>query len=217
MIASDVNNPHFAGAQHPDACLHVQFYQELVKNEFQSAEQKRAIFDPFDFIWIQIPGNQLNDVKTYARDDHKARFPRQWAAYQARNDERVAAAGTPITEWPRITQQQAVELRAMKFYTVESVAHSSDSQLQGIGMIAGQSAFTFRDDARRFLSLAAADAKESAADEKLRQANEVLAAIEAEFATNMATMQQSMAAMQAKMEGVLETAARQQQPQNARK
>jgi hypothetical protein len=45
------------------------------------------------------------------------------------------------------------ELRALKFYTVESVANAADAQLQRIGMVAGMSPYAFRDAAVRFLAL----------------------------------------------------------------
>jgi hypothetical protein len=192
MIASDVNNPNFAGARNPDAGLFVQFYEELVKNEFLTEQQKKPVFEPFDFVWIQSPGDQLNVVKTFARDEHKNRFPKQWAAYQERSKDNDKIVGTPLSEWPRVTKLQCEELRGMRFYTVEAIANASDAQLNGIGMIAGQSAFTFRDAARQFLSVAQADAQLSEAAETLRRAKEEAAAKEEAMRQEMAEMKEQM-------------------------
>lgn len=193
MIASDLNNPEFVGAKDPDRALHVVFYSKPVKNEFESARHARPIFDTVDFVRITTPGNVLNIVDTPARPDHQERFPRQWQAYKNRVGADVVASGTPITEWPRITPGQAEELKALKFYTVESIASAGDAQLQGIGMVAGQSVFAFRDDARRFLAIAAADAKNSEADKKLAEAQ---AQIEQEREALRLEREQNQKAMQ---------------------
>lgn len=195
MIASDVNNPEFAGARDPDSALSVQFYTRPMKDEFKSEQEKRPIFYDVDFVKICTPGNTLNIIDTPAREDHKQRFPRQWNAYKSRIGDSQGVVGTPVTEWPRITPSQAEELKALKFYTVESIAGAGDAQLQGIGMIAGQSVFAFRDDARRFLAVADAEAKMSEADKKLKEAQEEIARKEAEFTKRMEAMQEQIAAL----------------------
>lgn len=178
MIASDDNNPNFIGAKDPDAALSVIFYKKPLKLEYQSELEKRPIFQDVDFVKITMPGNLTSIIDTPVREEHKSRFPRQWQAYKNRVDDSAGVGvGTPISEWPRITPSQAEELRALKFYTVDAIAHASDAQLQGIGMVAGQSVFTFREDARRFLSLADATSKQAEADRLLTDAK---AQIEAE-------------------------------------
>jgi hypothetical protein len=206
MIASDLNNPEFAGAiNNPDARLWVQFYRKPVENAFKSEQEQRPVFDEVDFVKIMVPGDKLSIIDTFVRDEHKRRFPMQWAAYQNRTGDQMKISGTPISEWPRISAAQAEELRALKFYTVESIASASDAQLQHIGMIAGQSAFTFRDDAKRFLSLADAAAKQREADEKLKAVNEEFAKKEADLKAQMEEMRKQMAALLAatteKLEG----------------
>lgn len=196
MIASDLNNPEFAGAiSNPDARLHVTFYSKPVENAFKSKQEQRPIFDQMDFVRIQIPGDKMNIIDTFVREDHKQRFPIQWAAYQNRKAESGEGqiTGTPITQWPRITSAMAEELKALKFYTVESIAGASDAQLQGIGMIAGQSVFAFRDDAKRFLMTAEAAKKLAEADEKMKAANEEFARKEAEWKERFDLMQKQMA------------------------
>src|SRR6266567_3047699 len=115
MIASDLNNPEFAGAKDPDRALHVVFYTKPVKNEFESERQARPIFANVDFVRITTPGNVLSIMDMPARSDHQQRFPRQWHAYKTRTDPGAQQSGTPITEWPRITPAQAEELKALKF------------------------------------------------------------------------------------------------------
>ena len=73
-----------------------------------------------------------------------------------------------------------------------TIATASDAQLQHIGMIAGQSAFTFRDDAKRYLMVAGAAAKEREAEEKLKAANEEFSKKEAEWKERFELMQAQM-------------------------
>lgn len=204
MIASDLNNPQFAGAiANPDSRLHVVFYSKPVENAFRSKQEQRPIFDQVDFVRITIPGDKLNIIDTFVREDHKQRFPMQWANYQNRKSENGegAISGTPITQWPRITIAMAEELKALKFYTVESIASASDAQLQGIGMIAGQSIFSFRDDAKRFLMTAEAAAKLKEADEKLKEAERKEADMRAQMETMQAQMAQLLDAATAQAKG----------------
>jgi len=154
MLASDLDNPEYAGAQNPDNRLAVQFYIKAVKNEFESQQQGRPIFQDMDFVKIFVPGDSTSVIDTIARDDHKRRFPIQWARFQNSKEQETYEMGTPISEWPRVTKSQAEMLRALKFYTVESIASASDSQIQSIGMLAGTSPYNFRDMAQNFLKSA---------------------------------------------------------------
>lgn len=184
-------------SKNPQAGLAVQFYSRPMINEFQSAQAQRPIYEPFDFVKIWTPGNTLNIIDTVVREDHKQRFPLQWQAYQNRSgaDIDTRMTGTPVTEWPRITREQAEELRGMKFFTVEAIANASDAQLQGIGMVAGMSAFAFRDEAKRFLHVAEAAAKLSEADARVAAMNDQMGKDRAAHAEQMAAMMARMDAL----------------------
>lgn len=132
MLASDDQNPQFSGARNPDDILHVTFYMRSLQDNYKSEKEGRPIYYDVPFIRIQTPGNQLNIIDTEVREDHKIRFPRQWAAFQ--NQQQVSIIGTPLEEWPVIQRSRALELKAVKFYTVEQVAECSDLQLQSLGM-----------------------------------------------------------------------------------
>ena len=128
-----------------DSRLAVTFYKRSMKQEDESMAAGRPIFKEFDFVRICVPGDNLTEIDTYARDSHKSRFPRQWMHYQNQVGTQESIIGTPIEEWTIISRSQADELKGIKFATVESVANCSDQQLQRIGMIAGMSPFAFRD------------------------------------------------------------------------
>lgn len=213
-VASDAANPDFFGAHNPDARLSVQFYSRPLLMEFKSEKEQRPIYENCDFIKIFTPGEigKLNIIDTIARQEHKDRFPMQWAAYKNRPDSDTRFIGTPITEWSRISQSQAEELKAIKFFTVESVANASDAQLQGIGMIAGQSAFTFRDDAKRFLMVADAASKLKEADDKLAAADAKALAAQEQHAKDMKEMKEQMQQLLAAAAGQVEPAKRGRKP-----
>ena len=180
---------------HPDARLHVTFYKRALEIKDETAAQGRPIFKEYDFVKILVPGDALNEIDTIAREGHKERFPRQWAAYVNKVGTEEGFIGTPLSQWPLISISQAEELKGIKFHTVESIAHSSDAQLQKIGMIAGMSPHTFRDKAKAFLNLANESAEISKREEEVAQLKEENAKIRAETDAKLAQMQEQMTAI----------------------
>lgn len=183
MLASDDANPEFLGARNPDDILHVAFYERAVYNSFKSAKQGHPVYDNVDFVKIMKPGDSLSIIDTYANEDHKRRFPRQWALYQNKKGPEEQIVGMPVTEWPAINRAQAEELRGRKFYTVEQVAGASDLQIQSLGMMGTM----MRQKAQAYLAAAKNTAAVSADAEKVAkleaevaQMREVLAKVNAQ-------------------------------------
>lgn len=184
MIDSDIPNA--------DSRLSVRFYSKPLQNDFQTALQGRPIFEDVDFVSIHVPGDNTLVIDTPAREDHKKRFPLHWAHYQNNKGDGPANVGTPITQWPLITASQAEELKALKFYTVESIASASDAQLQRLGMLAGMSPFAFRERAMRFLKVSKDEAALSHQEDELKALKEENARIKAEMDEKLAKMQEQM-------------------------
>jgi hypothetical protein len=180
---------------HPDARLHVTFYKRALEIKDETAAQGRPIFKEYDFVKILVPGDALNEIDTIAREGHKERFPRQWAAYVNKSGSEESFVGTPVSQWPLISISQAEELKGIKFHTVESIANCSDQQLQRIGMIAGMSPYQFRDKAKSFLNLATESAEASKKEEELAQLKEENAKIRSETDAKLAQMQEQMTAL----------------------
>ena len=188
--------------QDADSRLAVKFYKRAVKLEHETNEAGRPIYKDFDFVRIMVAGDNLTEIDTYAQESHKQRFPRQWLQYQATQDTSNEILGTPVEQWPLISQSQAQELKGVKFMTVESIANASDLQLQRIGMIAGMSPHAFRDKAKSFLNLANESAEAAKRDEEINQLKQELALkdqetakIKAETDAKLAQMQEQMAAI----------------------
>ena len=195
-LPSDENNA--------DSRLQVRFYKKPVHQEQESLEAGRPIYKEFDFVHICVAGDTLTEIDTFALQQHKQRFPIQWANYMNRvgaNDEEVV--GTPVSEWPLVSKSQAEELRAMKFHTVESIANASDQQLQRMGMAAGMSPYAFRDKAKAFLNLATTSAETDKREQEINALKEELAKKDLETAKMKQETDAKLAQMQEQMAAIL--------------
>lgn len=192
MIASDDNNPNFAGAKNPDQALIVRFYSMPVQNEFASEKEGRPIFADLDMIEIMAAGDPLSIINQPVREDHKKRFPLHWAHYMNKHGGDAREIGTPLSAWPRLTPAQVEELRGLKFYTVESIANAPDAALQRLNMIAGMSAYAFREHAIRFIAVAKDDSVAQAAEAKSKVLEEENKKLRDEQDTKIAALKQEM-------------------------
>ena len=173
MYQTDVNNP--------DSQLNVKFYQRAINNEFKSALEGRPIMEMRDFILIEVPGDNLTVIDTFAVDEHKERFPVKWARYQNEKTD-GDIEGTLLNDWPVLNAAIAAELKHFKFYTVEQVAAASDAQLNTLGMAAGMSPLALRDKAKAYLGSAKDTALVQQQADELSKRDEIIARMEAQIA-----------------------------------
>ena len=195
LLATDDNNPEFVGARNPDSLLHVRFYERALPNSFQTEKQGRPIFDNIVFIEIHTPGNQLNIIDRPKIVQDELRFLTQWQHYVATHSDDPAKQGTPLSQWPLLDVAKVEMLRAMKFFTVEQIAYSSDEQINHLGMLAGMSPLSFRDRAKAYLEVARDANVVSVKDAELKAAQAKIEAQEAE----MTKMKEQMAQILARM------------------
>lgn len=180
LIASDDANPGYVGARNPDDVLSATFYVQAVQDNFQTEKQARPIFKDEIFVRIMIPGRSDLTVEEIAREDHKQRFPRQWAIFQNKNSQEQIN-GTPVEQWPVLTRAQAEELKALRFYTVEQIADCSDAQITALGMNGNM----LRQKARAFLASAQNSAAAQFQAVELAKRDEEIAALKAQMAQLM--------------------------------
>src|SRR5690242_9174952 len=112
MLASDLNNPAFVGAVNPDDLLHVEFYWhepiDKWKSEEESGKQQRKVvvkMERMPYIRIMTPGREDLIIETAVREDHRARFPRQWLAWQLQEGligDQAQIPGWPIDQWEEL-------------------------------------------------------------------------------------------------------------------
>lgn len=122
-----------------DRTVHAVFSEEFVKNELKSADAGRPIFDHFIQVSLEYPGNHLTTfVYRFTQEEAKKgnqwteRFPRQWAAFCAQKEQ--APDGTPIEMWAFLDKRRALELKAMKFHTIEQIANIDDINGANLGL-----------------------------------------------------------------------------------
>lgn len=84
-------------------------------------------------VWIKIKiVGDPNEVERPVRDEDKARFPREWATFEA-GQPASEPDGIPLTELEDITDQIAAAYRAKGVRTVEELAAIDDGALRGLG------------------------------------------------------------------------------------
>jgi hypothetical protein len=105
----------------------------------------------YDFIRINVPGDKSLAIDTIADDNHKARFSRQWNAYKGLKD----IKGTPMEEWPEISESLRIELAYQGFRYIEQVAGAPDSAFLRI-----MGGTQLRNKAQAFLNRGKIDADE---------------------------------------------------------
>ena len=146
------------------------FFSKEREDTAASEEAGRPIYKSEPWIEIIVPGSR-DRVSCPVRIEHQRRFPEQWESYK-RNEERVVADGTPITEWQGIARTRALELRAIGFYTVEQLANAGENQLAK----AGADARRVQEQAQAFI----------AAQGALESERRIRADVEAKFAEQVA-------------------------------
>jgi hypothetical protein len=133
-----------------------------------------------------VPGDKTNVIDQPVRDHHKKRFPRQWLAYQMKDQIDTPLIGTPLERWndeqpDAFDEIQMREMQILKFQTVEQVATATDNQLQRIGM----GAVGLREMARRYLQVK----NQSSSQTEIEKTKKELAEVKEQMATLMAQLQ----------------------------
>lgn len=124
------------------------FYVEAQKNNFQSAQQGRPVFDDVEMVQCIIPGDNKS-MPTYAvNDEHRTRWAKQYEAFKKGID--MPRHGTPLKEWPVMTPSLIAMFAHANIVTIEELAAVGDHHLQNLGM----GSRSFRDKARMYLDVA---------------------------------------------------------------
>ena len=93
MLDSDVT---------PDSRLAVRFYSHEMINHYQSNIDGRPISYMAYFVRIEVPGDRNTIIDTFVNEDHKRRFPLQWAQYLNEKTEGKISddvQGTLLRDW----------------------------------------------------------------------------------------------------------------------
>ncbi len=114
-----------------DETLIVSFSMEPVLQGFESEREGRPIYKDTPMVTIRFPGDRTREIHTRAKQEHKDRFPRQWAAFELKHAQ--VHIGTPLEEWGPISKSHALTLKGVNVHTVEQLASVTDANLQNLG------------------------------------------------------------------------------------
>jgi hypothetical protein len=133
-----------------DGSNHPRFFIDSVQDMVASENQGRPIFRDEERVEIIMPGNPHTRPVARVSEEHKQRWPKEYAAFKAGIE--VSPEGTPLEEWSILKRSQVLELKALGFKTVEHIRDMDDHAIQRIGMGGRnlkQAADIFLDDANR--------------------------------------------------------------------
>ena len=152
------------------------FYKRWKQNNFQSEKQGKPVGEEVDYIEIRTPKDKLNVFKRLATAQDKSDYPDAWELYQRGPEQ--AAEGTPLREWPVMTETTISMLNSHDIHTIEALVDLSDAGLHQMG----QGALQLQHGAKLFLEEALTKAVDTSAEnvvlrgqvDELRQENEAL-------------------------------------------
>ena len=124
------------------------FIREAVRNEQKSLEAGRPIYDTVEMIKIIFPGDNLHSPVRLIKESDKTLYAEAYQRFK--NEEEQVFDGTPVDAWSRLELKQVYALKAMGFFTVESIANVSDANLPKLGL----GGMMLRDMAKAFIEAA---------------------------------------------------------------
>lgn len=162
------------------------FFQATVEDPVASQNAGRKICRDEERVEIIMPGNPHTRPVQRVTDEHRERWPKEYAAFQQKIE--ISPDGTPIEEWGILQPSQREELKYLGFKTVEQIRDMNDHAIQRIGMggrMLKEAAIVFLDDAQRVATTARLAAENERKDEQIamlqRQITEMGQLVEQRF------------------------------------
>lgn len=124
------------------------FHIEPVQDEGASAAAGHPVFRDEERVEIILPGNPFTRPVKIVTDEHRQRWPREYAAFKAGTT--MAQDGTPLEQWPMMTPAMVKQLKFLEIHTVEQCAALDDNALGRIpigGRQIKNAAIAYLDDA----------------------------------------------------------------------
>lgn len=147
------------------------FFTKTVEDKAKTREAGRPMYKDVEYVEIRIAGDKNNLPVYKVGNQHRQRWPDQYEAFKRNQEQPVE--GTRIEEWPTISRARAMELKALRIFTVEALAEIPDTVIHRIGMGARELVA----QAKAYLEAAegTADVTAMAAEiERLKEENELL-------------------------------------------
>lgn len=134
------------------------FYMTTVENKAKSAEAGRPIFDEVEMVEVRLAGDRYYNPHFPAHEMHvrqngeeityAMRWPEEYQRFKT--GEMQVASGTPLEELTFLAAARRSELKALKIYTVESLAALDGPNLR---VLAGEG-YKLKEQAQAYLDKA---------------------------------------------------------------
>jgi hypothetical protein len=161
-----------------DDKLRAIFFMRAIKHEFNSKIAGRNVYIDVPYVEILTPGSR-DTLVTEATEQYRRRFPKQWAAFEARQE--APMEGTPLSEIPWLGRSQVAELNFMNVKTVEQLINMPDNLGQGI-----MGFQQLKDRAKRFMDAAAGEAVTAKLDAKIEEQSMLIDKLQQQVANLLA-------------------------------
>lgn len=159
-------------------------------NKAETEKQKRPIYDDQIVCEMRIPGDTNRVVVQPAdatrwidgpggirvQQSFKERFPDQWKQFEQNLPQSVN--GTPLSELPFLTEGKRKSFRAVGVLTAEQLASLEGTQLKALG----QDGRDFKEQAQRYLDLAAGVSNNAELESQIADQAKVIAELQAKMA-----------------------------------
>ncbi len=124
----DMTSPETAARE--DASLLVRFQVDDIVDEEATKANGYTSYKKIERVYIRIPGSHEERIKKVTRE-HKLRFPRAWAAYQA--GVKDGAHGTPLKECAVLSATDVSMFTHHGVMSVEQAVALSDENIGNMG------------------------------------------------------------------------------------
>ena len=172
-----------------DDKLRAIFFMRAIKHDFNSKIAGRNIYVDVPYVEILTPGSR-DTLVTEATEHYQRRFPKQWAAFEARQE--APMEGTPLAEVPWLGRSQVAELNFMNVKTVEQLLNMPDNLGQGV-----MGFQQLKERAKRFMDAAAGEAVTAKLDAQIEAQNLQIEKLQKQIADMMAEQKAQKAAVKA--------------------
>lgn len=115
-----------------DESLNVVFRWQPVINAAASRDAGRPIYERKAFVMINTPGEQLQIIDREVKDTDKARWPRQWDAFE--KSQAFVPEGAPIELLFPTNPEIAMMLRQTGIHTIELCSRLTPHAIDTLGM-----------------------------------------------------------------------------------
>lgn len=126
------SEPEPAAAPKKADGLLIRFFHKAFKELREVDGKPRHVWEKREMVELRVPGDKLNAPVKFVTDKEKERWPAQYAAWKAGQDQETAG-GWPLEKWPGADVAQVEALRDAKVRTVEQLAGMSDANLSKLG------------------------------------------------------------------------------------